>query len=284
MAVVAGESFSEAAEILYTTQSAVSKQIMALEKELHVKLFDRSKRKIVLTNEGKCVLRYAQKIMDAYNDMFMSLAEFESYEGGILSIASIPVMAQYDLTALIAVFRNEHPNINMVINECEASDILSSLERRQYELAFFRKEMADLEKYESLDIYEDRMLAVLPQSHPLSREPVISLKQLRKENFLFLNKGTRLYDLCIAACVNSGFSPSIVYTGTRSENLVELIAKGMGVSLLMGKAVSYFRAKISIIPLAENISSTVSLIKLRKKRVSNAANSFWAFVEKYVNT
>lgn len=279
IAVTVGGNFSEAAEILYTTQSAVSKQIIALEKELNVQLLDRTKRKVELTQQGRVVLKYAQTIIDDYNSMIMDLSSFEHYNGGNLSIASIPVMAQYDITNIIADFRKMNPYINMFVDEREACDIVPALENRQYDLAFMREEMVDT-GFDILSICKDHFIAVLPIHHALSKEKEISLSQLEDDTFLLLNKGTLLYKSCISACEKVGFTPSVTYTGTRMENIVELVGRGMGVSLMMNQAVSYIHCnKVAIVPLKEYLPSHISLVRLRKKQMTTAAKTFWNYVK-----
>ncbi len=279
IAVKVSGSFSEAAEILFTTQSTVSKQIIALERELNVQLIDRTKRRIELTKQGEVVLKYAQSIIDDYNSMITDLSFFEHYNGGNLSIASIPVMAQYNITSMVADFRQLYPFINMFVDEREGRDIGPALESRQYDLAFMREETLDSD-YESIILCKDCFVAVLPMDHPLSEEKEISLDQLEDDTFLLLNKGTLLYKSCISACEKAGFTPNVTYTGTRMENIVELVGKDMGVSLMMNQAVSYIHCdNIVIVPLKEHIVSHISLVRLRKKQMTTAAKTFWDYVK-----
>lgn len=279
IAVAETGSFSEAAEQLYTTQSTVSKQIVALEKELNTRLFSRTSRKTELTPQGLIALDHAKTIIDNCDAMISSLAAYENRSVQSLSIASIPVMAQYHITSILAEFSQKHPAISLNVEEVETLGILPGLENHQFDLAFMRREMLD-GRYDTIDLCADRLAAVLPPDHPLSESKELSLIQLKEEPFLLLNKETMLYSLCMNECIRAGFTPKVAYTGTRMENIVELAARGMGVSLMMEKAVSYLTgSQAAIIPLKEPVISHISLIHLKKRKMTPAANKFWNYVQ-----
>ena len=279
LAVSQSGSFSEAAEILYTTQSSVSKQIIALEKELSAELFDRSHRKIALTPQGMVVLAHAQHILEEHAEMVKELAAFGLYDGQALSVASIPVMAHYNVPTLLASFREQCPSIRIELDEREGNDILFAMEQRQCELAFMRSDKLDCKLYEWQQLCEDRVVAVLPAGHPLASAAVLSLRHLRPEKFLLLNRNTLIYQLCVNACNEAGFQPNIVYTGTRSENIMEMVASGMGISLMMEQSARYVGARdVALVPLAEALTSTFSLVRMRRGHYTSAALALWNFV------
>lgn len=276
IAVAETGSFSEAAEQLYTTQSSVSKQVMALEKELNIRLFDRTSRKTELTPQGKTALTHAKTIMADYEAM---MAELSSSGAGTLCLLSIPVMAQYGITGILADFRQRYPHLSMTVEEKETVHILSALENGKCDMAFMRGEMLD-ESYEKIPLKKDRLAAVLPINHPLAALSSVPLCRLQKEPFLLLDQGTLLYDSCLKACGQAGFTPNVTYTGTRMETIAELVSQGMGVSLMMEQAVSYLRnSKVAILPLEDGIISHISLVRPKRRAMSPAARTFWDFVE-----
>lgn len=285
LAIAISGSFSEAAEALYTTQSSVSKQIAALEHELGVQLFDRSKRAVRLTEGGALFLKHAEALLGDYNRMSDEMDAIRAQGRLTLKIGSIPVMAQYGIAAMITGFKRSHPAIQMSADEREASDLLPALERGEYELIFLRGDhLKDSRKHKTFAIYRDRLVAVLPRSHPLSGEESISLPALSQEDFLLLEKRTDLYDLCVGACKKAGFSPKVVYSGTRIENILEMVRQGMGVSLLMEAPVRYAAPRgIEIVPLSEDLFSHVTLVRLRKHYMSIAAEAFWNYVKDHSN-
>ncbi len=273
-------NFSAAAEALYTTQSAVSKQIMALERELDVPLFDRSHRRVTLTKQGEIVLRHAKQILTDYRGMLTELHEMQEQEGGKLSIASIPVMRQYGITELVGRFRRENTDIAMSLGEMEGNEVLPAMENGEYDMAFLRLEQMTDPSYESIPLAEDELTVLLPENHRLAEESVLSLAQLKNEPFLLLNEGTLLRGLCIDACRRSGFIPTVAYSGTRNENIAELVAMGMGVSLVMERFYRHLKPEgVRCISLKERIISTIGLVRERKNTHSEACERFWNYVK-----
>lgn len=276
LAVADAGSFSGAAERLYSTQSAVSKQVIALEKELGVELFDRTHRKIALTEAGQIVLSRARMIVDQCDDLLAELQASQRESGGKLSVASIPVMGQYGITDLIGRFQQKHPGISMSVGELEGSEALAALEQGRYDMVFMRIEQLPDTGYEYIPLVDDVLTALLPESHPLANAEQISLAQLQGEPFLLLNEGTLLHRMCVDACKQSGFAPRVAYTGTRNENISELVAMGMGVSLVMKRFCLYHQpAGVRWVPLREQIGSTIALVRSLKRRPSTAAQLFW---------
>ena len=285
VAVARHGNFSAAAEELYTTQSAVSKQIMALERELDVTLFDRAHRRVVLTKQGEIVLSHAEQILSDYSGMMTELCEMKGQEGGRLSIASIPVMRQYGITELVGRFRRENVDIAMSVGEMEGNEVLPAMKNGGYDMAFLRLEQMTDPSYESIPLAEDKLTVLLPENHKLAGASELSLSQLKEEPFLLLNEGTLLRGLCVDACQRSGFLPKVAYSGTRNENIAELVAMGMGVSLVMEKFYHHLRPEgVRCIPLKERVVSTIGLVRTKKKVHSEANERFWNYVKSVSET
>jgi DNA-binding transcriptional LysR family regulator len=276
-------SFSEAAARLFTTQSSVSKRIHALETELSVELFDRSRRQIQLTEAGTVALADARSLVKAYRQMMHSVEVYRQRSAQQLRIASIPVMAQYGLTGLVAQFSDCHSEINLSIREIEGIDIVQCLKKQEFDLAFMRTEHMD-DSLACVPIVIDHLSVVLSADHPLAHYRQLSLRQLSGEAFLLLNQWTLLYDVCIHACEQAGFTPNVTYTGTRMETILSLIGRNQGISLMMDYAVSHaYQENIRIIPLQEEINSTIGLVYLKKRPLSDPASVFLEYIREQVS-
>lgn len=281
--VVRSENFSVAAENLYTTQSSVSKNIKSLEKELNIQLFDRSKRQIQLTEAGKLVLKDARAIAQNYENLIHTVAGYQLQKEDTLTIASIPVMAQYDITGLLTDFQTAHPNIKLQIEETETTHICSRLKDHECDFIFTRKEYLDA-SCQSLSFYDDRLAAVVPRNHLLSKKKQISVSELRNENLLLLSKSTLHYDKITEICRQKGFEPRVVYTGTHMDNILDLVSKKHGISLLMQHAVEYLHhSGVVIIPLKEDFVSTITLACNDCRQLSPAGNLFWDFAKNKIS-
>jgi DNA-binding transcriptional LysR family regulator len=270
-------SFSRAAEELCISQSSLSKHILALERELGVPLLQRNSRNVTLSAAGEQLLPLAAQVNELKNKILVTAAKASSREKTLLCIASIPVMAQYNITGLLAKFQREYPLVTLEIRECEQQELPVLLENGQVELAFSRLKTMS-EDLEYLDFCRDNLVAVVPKSHPLSVQSAITLEQLRGEKLLSLDSRTGLHDLCEDLCRQAGFTPSVVYTGHRPENIVDLAAQGMGIALLMKRHTDYVpNPQVVCIDITPTVESTICLVRRKNRPLSSMARAFWSF-------
>lgn len=272
-------SFSQAAEELSISQSSLSKHMLALEKELNLILLNRTSRNVVVSEAGSAILPYANQVYEINKKMSCTITEQQNRDKRQIRIASIPVMAQYDITGKITQFRREYPQITISIVECEQSVISHMLESGECELAFLRKSSLEQPILEYIPFSNDLLVAVLPCSHYLSGKKAIHLDQLKSEEFLLLDNETTLYSFCRDLCIASGFTPMVSYMGHRPENIIDLVSKGMGISLLMRRHADYFKNKnVVSIDIEPTVESTVCLAKIKKHRLSPGAILFWNYI------
>ena len=280
LAVAEAGSFSVAAEDLYISQSSLSKQIIALEKELGLQLFDRSKRKIALTEAGGVFYKHALNFNEINKALKADLEEYTTTASS-LSIAAIPVIAQYGITSYIAQFKSAYPNINFTLEEREASAILPALKTHKYDLAFVRDYHFDTNHYSSLEIFKDKLMVAVSSKNRFATRKSISLTELSNENFITYNEGTIVYELSVEACRKAGFEPRVFYASLRGASIIGLVASNSGVALMMEKVLDYYkRLDVVSIPLKETIESKIVIAYLNNKKLSKSAKTFIKFVEK----
>lgn len=256
LAIVETGSFSAAAEELYVSQSSLSKLVMALEKELGVALFDRSKRKVMLTPAGEALLPHARAIDAAYRLLLADVAELRVKP--TLKIVAIPVIAQYGITAAIAQFRQLHQDIAVTLEEREAAAILPALANRQFDVAVLRDNYLAMDQYLTRKIGHDRMVLVVSREHRLAQRQAVAMAELADENHIVFDRGTIVHELAVEACRRAGFEPRIFYASLRVESVLGLVASNSGVALMMEKVVAYHqRADVAMIPLVETIESNI---------------------------
>lgn len=280
IAIMETGSFTTAAETLYISQSSLSKSIMALEKELGVQLFDRSKRQVVPTQAGAVVLEQARVMVKAYQTMVSDLEGFRAASPQ-LTIAAIPVIAQYGISALVAQFKRLHPDIRLTLEEHLVSAILPGLESHKYDLAFIRDNYIDKCQYTCVEIAKDRLVAVVSDRSAYAGRESISLAELAGESFIMYDKGMGIYRLSLEACLKAGFEPQIFYASQRIDNIISLVASGMGVALLMEKVFVYHaHAGVTAVPLNELIESNIVLACPKDARLSAPARTFVGLISK----
>ena len=278
-------NYLQAADQLFISQSSLSKHIKALERELGVELFNRTTRRVQLTEHGRVFLPFARKLASTAHDAQAALADASDNERRVIDIGSIPVMVPYGITALLNRFEREYPNVRLHIVEGEADQLKELLRKRQLDLAFIREWDGDVglddgdAEFATVDYADDCLAAVLPADHRLASRQSIRLGELANDEFLLLPQGTVMNALITDACAVEGFVPEVRYRGTRAENIIDLVSRGMGVSLLMRTPAAYLtRTAVSIVDLENPIITHVKLYRLRDREPSAAAREFLDFL------
>jgi len=282
LSIVETGSFSEAANEYYISQSSLSKKIIALEKELGVPLFDRSKRKVFLTVAGEVFLEHARKINGAYKAMIVDLNGYKS-DTDSFSIAAIPVIAQYGITTYIAQFREVYPNIHFTLEEIDGLSIIPAMEEHRFDLAFTRHNFLDDEKFTFLEIRKDKLLVVVSKMNRYATKSYISIKELSGDNFIVFDRVTDLHELIMDECKKAGYDPIIFYSSHRKVSVFSLVGANIGLALMPSKIYDYHKhPDVLAIPLEEHIECNMVLAYLKNKKIPKAANIFIDFLEKMV--
>lgn len=287
------KNYWEAAERLFMNQSTLSKHIKAMEAELGVQLFNRSTRRVELTKYGKALLPFAQSIIRQEAEFSSLFMQMQNQEEGLLVIGSIPVMAQYGITSLLSVFQKGNPQNNVKIIEEDPQNLVGLLRNKKCELIFLRESKLDFEKnfmedHELVRIpfVRDHLVALLPREHPLAGKKQLTLRDLKDESFCMIKEGTLMYNLCIDACHASGFIPKITFTSHRIESILDMVASGDRIGLLMNchvnlpeNVANYGKNWVSV-DITPPLYSQISLCYLADAHLSETAEKFVDFIKK----
>ena len=277
-----------AAERLFIGQSSLSKHIKTLEKQLGAPLFDRSSRKVELTEFGRWMLPYAQSVAKLQQEYESAAFTYLHRENEPLTIGTIPVIARYNITDILIQFQRSHPTIPVKLQEADTLIVRQWLLEHKCHIGIFRGSAAYSEqdpeqeaKLVKIPYRNDRLLAVLPRDHPLAGEKELTLSQLDRENFALIQQDTMPYELCIRACREAGFTPRVVFNSHSLEAILDMVRKGNCVSLLFTNHISFSqdqtsgeRPSFAAVPVTPAIHSTVYLGYLKNARLSPAAQQF----------
>jgi LysR family transcriptional regulator, transcription activator of glutamate synthase operon len=278
LSIVDTGSFSAAADEHYVSQSTLSKMIMALEKELAVTLFDRSKRKVSLTEAGRVFLEHARKLDVDNKAMLTQMGGFRS-SADSFSIGAIPILNQYGIAASISQFKDRHPHIQFNLEEIGGINIIPGLEEHRFDLAFTRNNYLDGKQYELHVICKDKMILVVSKNNRYASRKSISLKELSNDNFILFDKATDLYKLIMDECAKAGFEPSVFFSSHRKVSVFGLVETNIGIALMPLKIYEYHQPpNIVPISLEEEISCDMCLVYPKTRKLTAAAETFVDFI------
>lgn len=271
-------SYTETAERQFTTQSNVSKQIIALEKEWQVQLFERAHRKITLSPLGELALPHAKVIVAQYQKMQAQLKEQIAKEELSLSILTIPTMANYRGFELITHFFKEHPEVSLQLKEGEGNQLFPFLNESGNHLIFARTFDTTDPDFDWLVTEEDEIVAVLAKGHPLASRALIPLAELKAEKFVLLEEDTLLYQPTFDLCKQAGFEPEILFKSARIDLLLNMVENELGIALLMKKTIEKaWYEHVQIVPITPTQTSYLSFIR-KKENPSKASRLLWQYI------
>jgi len=284
LSIVEKGSFSSAADYHYVSQSTLSKKIIALEEELGITLFDRSKRNVKLSEAGESYLVHARKLNETYKSMVDDLKEFK-FEGESLTIGTIPVVTEYGITGLIAGFRQHYPHIIISMQELDGMNILPALEDHRFDIAFTRQNYLDHDKYDSYLVINDIFKVIVSKNNPLASRSSISIKELSNQNFIVFDQVTGLHRVIIDECSKVGFEPTIFYSSHQKMSVFSLVEANIGIALMPVKIFDYHKTpEIKAIVLEDTIECNIVLVTRKNRKRPVIAGTFIDFIKRNAST
>jgi len=225
-------NFSKAANSLYMTQSAFSKQINAMENQLGVKLFDRTPHGVTLTPAGAQIVPHVNAIIEEYNqiqDIAKSFQECQQF----LRVASLYEMAHDGIVDLFVAFEKQRENIYIESVECSHVKMCELLKTQKTDIIIgYRELMPDLNGFTCTIVRQDALVVVINSRHPLAGRDVLHLPDLKNESFCLPHEDSAMFSYIRTICGHAGFAPWITKSNVRIHTIKRYINAGMRMTIL----------------------------------------------------
>jgi DNA-binding transcriptional LysR family regulator len=241
LAVAEEGHITRAAERLGIQQPPLSQQIKALEAELDVQLFRRKPRGVELTDAGRSFLADTQIILAQVTKARAKAERTARGEQGTIVVGFTSSAPFHPFVPdIIRKFRERYPRVNLVLEEAGTSELVAGLRSEEFDAAFIRSPVSDPQGLAVYELLEEQMFAALPNDHPLApannevENKPLEIAELAAEPFILYRRrtGPGFYDSIIAACHRAGFMPQITQEAPRILSTLNLVAAGLGVSLV----------------------------------------------------
>ena len=161
-------SFTKAAEILNYSQSGISRMISDLEKDWNLTLLERNRTGICLTSDGARLLPYVQNLCKEYQNLQMQADDLRGIQSGLIRIGTFSSVATHWLPKIIAAFQNDYPGIDYELLLGDYTEIESRFASGRVDCGFLR--IPTRSDFDTLPLAKDRLLAILPEGHPLTNQ------------------------------------------------------------------------------------------------------------------
>jgi len=218
-----------AAARLNLTQSAVSRQIQALEGELGLQLFARIGRNVRLTSEGEDLLVRSRRLLFEAESFGQRASALKTGEVGVLRVGATPQVIESLLADFLSRYRKRHFGVEIHLVEDGGSRLPLRLERGDIDVALMP---AGDERYSGRLLYPMHVLAVLPQGHRLSRRAMLDVTDLADEPLLRLGSSFASYAWFEAACQVAHIRPRVMAESVAPQTLIALARTGHGVAVV----------------------------------------------------
>lgn len=247
--VAAQGSFSAAAEALSFTQSAVSQQIAALERESGARLVERGARGIRLTPAGNALVSHADAILARLDDAEQELAAIAGLKGGRLRVASFQSAGATLVPRALTEFHRRHGDVDLSASTAEIAESLDQLRTGEIDIAI----VMDFEAQPLLEtdmhtehLLDDTYHLALPAGHPLAEKRRVGLGELAGEDWINSCPGSSCDQIVLGACRAAGFDPRVVVQCDENDQMQACVAGGLGVALWPQLALAHVRPGVIV--------------------------------------
>lgn len=287
-AVALHGSFTRAAEVLFVTQPAVTRQIAALESELKTRLFERLGRTVRLTPSGEVLHRYSEQITRLSREAGEAVADIEAGRGGRLHVGASSTLATYVLPPLLRAFREMHPRTEIAVSTGLSARIVEMVRSGEADVGLVTSGADGEERglhFTTLTDYET--CAVVPPGHPLAAKGRLSAADLAQSPLILMEEGTNLRTYVDRLLSAANVAEQVAMEMDNVEAIKRMVEAGLGVSLLPEVAVraEVESGRLVALPLdVERQGRSIALACRTAKYQTAALRQFTDLVQKEMHS
>ncbi len=231
-----GLNVSLAADVLYTSQSGISKQIQLLEQELGIELFIRNGRKLTqVTEPGHAVLKLATEILQKTEDIKKAAADFTEQKKGI-AIATTHTQARYVLPVIVEKFMSLHREVSLHIHQGTPEQVAQLLLAGDVDIAIATEVLNDCEPLATLPCYQWSRSVIVRNDHPLAAKAYLNLDDIINYPIITYEQGFTGRKNQDAVFIRHHLQPNIVLTAVDADVIKTYVRLGLGIGIIADMA------------------------------------------------
>jgi DNA-binding transcriptional LysR family regulator len=288
VAVAEELSFTRAALRLHLSQPPLSQQIRALEEDLDVRLLERNKRHVALTEPGRVFLEQARQILAKADEARSQVtAAAAGYSGQLRLAYSVSVSFHPALPQTLLRYGQIAPKVALKLSEMYTEPQFAALLAGQIDVGFVRDEPTNPQTTRSLRlnvIDREPLLLALPTGHPLAGRSSLHLAEVAGDAFVSQPRQlvATLYDRLVKMATRAGFQPTIIQHAQQVNGLLALVAGGLGLALVPASMRAVRLAGVSYVPLEDADAYLLLALASRVDDTSPVLQQFLATVTETV--
>jgi len=252
VAVAEELSFTKAARKLRLAQPSLTRQVQNLEDEIGVRLLERAKNRVVLTEEGRRFLFDSKKLLAMCAESVIAVQRMNLGESSQLNIGYMANIHYGNLPATFGAFRKLYPRVGLNLFDMTSAKQFEALEGRKIDLGFVGLRPS-LSGHDLLSecVAHDTILVALPALHPLSKTPPINLAELASQFFIVMSAKTHpgAREWLLDTCKSAGFEARILQEADAELTAIRFVADGLGVALMPEQTTGLPHEGVVFLPL-----------------------------------
>lgn len=261
-----GLNITNAADILYTSQPGVSKQIQLFEEELGLQIFKRNGKRLVgITEPGRKVLSLAAKVIHEIDNIKRVGDEFSHVETGTFTIATTHTQARYKLPAAVKAFMSQYPKVKLNIHQGNPSQVAEQVASGEADIGIATESITSQDNLLCLPIYHWNRCLVVPIGHELITQGPLTLKKLAAYPLITYDFGFTGGTLVSKTFTEAGLTPNIVLTAIDADVIKTYVTLGLGIGLLANMAYDAIRdSQLVAIDASHLFADSTTYLGVRK--------------------
>jgi LysR family transcriptional regulator, cys regulon transcriptional activator len=237
-----GYNLTEVANVLFTSQPGVSRQIRELEVELGIEIFERNGKRLTgLTDPGKGILQIIERLLLEAENLRQASQEYSDENSDTLAIATTHTQARYVLPQVVQTFRNEFPKVRIALQQSSPEHIAEWVISGKADVGIATEGLSQFDELVSFPCYHWNHVIVAPEGHPLTTLSSVSLQDLAAYPLITYDVGFTGRSHIDDAFSKAGLATDIVLTAMDSDVIQQYVSLGLGVGLVASMAVEHHR-------------------------------------------
>ncbi len=271
-AVASTGSFTRAAEQQRIAQPSLSQQIRKLENELGVRLFERLGRTVRLTPYGEALLEEASAILQHVSGAEAAISALQDGVRGKVRVGAIPTILPFFLAPRLADFREQHPEIEIVLIEDMTRGLVERLQSGDLDIALAALPVKNPDIVGS-EIFREPLVVAVGRKHRWAKESSVDIAEVRHERMLLLKEGHCFRQDVLTACTRARVELHSIFESDQFASIFPLVASGFGVTLVPAMAIPHAR-DCRIVPLARPAFRRIGYLQARRRVPTRPKQAF----------
>lgn len=279
------KNFRRAAEHLHLSQPALSKSIRLLEDELNTTLIERSNKSFELTDTGQALFQKAVFVLQQFNDLYKTIDDVRLSNEGEIKIGIPNILGFLCYFDLICEFQKKYPGIHISVSGEGTKDINAALreERIDLGLGMLSESVPIPRDLHVIPLTHDEGVLVINKNKAYAAMDVISILDVKDENFVLTNEQYLLYDDFMQLCMQAGFTPNVVVKSSQWDFLLKMVESDFGISVLPRPLIEKSDLpNIKAARIKEGYDWDIGFFLLRNRPRTHAMNKFIEFTVQYL--